>query len=104
MREIMGLIFQLLLIFLLVFLNAYFVASEFSLVSVRKTRIKELLKKNPTLSAKLLQKALDNLISYISATQLGITLASLALGWLGEPTLAFLLKPLFDFLPTNLAF
>lgn len=73
-------------VFLLVLLNGYFVASEFSLVAVRKTRIDELAKKG-NLTAKILQKALDNLDSYISATQLGITLASLALGWIGEPSI-----------------
>lgn len=99
----MEFLFQIGLVFLLVFLNGYFVASEFALVAVRKTRIDELAKKG-NVSAKLLQKALKELDSYISATQLGITLASLALGWIGEPAIAHFLEPFFHFLPQKEAF
>lgn len=88
----MEFIFQLLLVILLVFLNGYFVAAEFALVGVRKTRINELVNKGNS-AAKLVQKALNNLDSYISATQLGITLASLGLGWIGEPAIAYFLEP-----------
>src|SRR5258708_5264857 len=94
----MDLFFRVGLVLLLVLLNGYFVASEFALVAVRKTRIDELAKKG-NLSAKVLQKSLQNLESYISSTQLGITFASLALGWIGEPTVAHLLEPFFVFLP-----
>lgn len=94
--------FQLGLVLLLVLLNGYFVASEFALVAVRKTRIGELAKKG-NVTAKLVQGALDDLDSYISATQLGITLASLALGWAGEPILARLIEPFFTFLPHEAA-
>lgn len=74
-------------------------ASEFALVGIRKTRVKELVNRGNS-SAKLIQKALNNLDSYISATQLGITLASLALGWIGEPAVAHYLEPyLVLFLP-----
>lgn len=93
---------QLLLIILLIFLNGFFVASEFALVAVRKTRIEELVRKKNT-AAKLVQGALANLDSYISATQLGITIASLALGWIGEPILAGFFEPVFSFLPENVA-
>lgn len=99
----MEFIFQLGLVILLVFLNGYFVASEFALVAVRKTRIEELAKKG-NVTAKLLKTALEELDSYISSTQLGITLASLALGWIGEPALAHFLEPLFGFLPPEGAF
>ena len=99
----MEIFFQLGLVLFLVILNAYFVASEFSLIAVRRTRINELAKKG-NLSAKLLQKALDQLTKFISATQLGITIASLALGWVGEPVLASLLLPRLTLLPRNLAF
>lgn len=100
----MEIIPQLALIILLVLLNGFFVASEFALVGVRKTRIDELAK-NGNRSAKQVQKALNHLDTYISATQLGITLASLGLGWVGEPFLAHFFEPFFDkFLPTNLAF
>jgi CBS domain containing-hemolysin-like protein len=92
------------LILLLIMLNGFFVASEFALVAVRKTRIDELVKKG-NLSARYVQKAINNLDTFISATQLGITLASLALGWVGEPTVARVLEPFFhSFLPENAAF
>lgn len=80
-------ILQILLVLGLVALNAYFVAAEFALVSVRKTRVDELARKGSK-RAKVLQKALRHLDDYISATQVGITLASLALGWVGEPAIA----------------
>jgi CBS domain containing-hemolysin-like protein len=98
----MEFIFQLVLVFLLIFLNGYFVASEFALVAVRKTRIDELAKKNG--QAKRLRAALEELDRYISATQLGITIASLALGWIGEPAIAHFLEPFFRFLPQEAAF
>lgn len=87
-----------LLILFLVFLNGFFVASEFALVAVRKTRIDELVKKG-NIFAKLVQNAQKDLDMYISATQLGITIASLALGWVGEPLIAHIIEPLFSFLP-----
>lgn len=100
----MDFIFQLLLVILLVFLNGFFVASEFALVGVRRTRIDELVNKGNA-AAKLVQKALDNLDSYISATQLGITLASLGLGWIGEPAIARFLEPsLANYLSNTVAF
>lgn len=94
---------QLLLIIVLVFLNGYFVASEFSLVAVRKTRIDELVRKKNR-AAKLVQMAIQDMDTYISATQLGITIASLALGWIGEPVIAKLIEPLFSFLPKEGSF
>lgn len=100
---LMEFLFQLGLVILLVLLNGYFVASEFALVAVRKTRIDELAKQG-NVTAKLLQGALQHLDSYISATQLGITLASLALGWIGEPAIAHFLEPYFTFLPRDAAF
>lgn len=98
----MDIFLRLGLVLLLVLLNGYFVASEFALVAVRKTRISELARKG-NVTAKLVQKALDDLDSYISATQLGITLASLALGWAGEPIIARLIEPFFSFLPAQAA-
>jgi CBS domain containing-hemolysin-like protein len=81
---------KILAVFLLVFANGFFVAAEFSLVSVRRTRI-ETLAAGGSRRAKQLLGLIDNVNEYISATQLGITLASLALGWIGEPTVAALL-------------
>ncbi len=84
---------QLVLILVLILLNGFFVASEFALVAVRKTRIDELAKKNNK-AAKRVQESLGQLSTFISSTQLGVTLASLAIGWLGEPVVAKLLEPL----------
>ena len=82
-----------LLIFFIVALNGFFVASEFSLVSVRRTRI-EARAEEGSKGAKSALRLLDNPTQFISAVQLGVTLASLALGWLGEPTIAKILEPL----------
>lgn len=79
-------------VFALVALNGFFVAAEFALVSVRKTRIEQLVAEGKP-SAKVVQNAIQHLDNYIAATQLGITLASLALGWIGEPSLAHLIEP-----------
>ena len=84
-------VLYILLVFLLVFANGFFVASEFALVGVRRSRI-EMLAARGSRSAQRLLMLLDNLNTYISATQLGITMASLALGWVGEPVFAHLLE------------
>jgi magnesium and cobalt exporter, CNNM family len=78
----------------LVFMNGFFVAAEFSLVGARRTRIAQLVAEGSA-AAKSAQHAVEHLDSYIAATQLGITLASLALGWIGEPAVAHLIEPLF---------
>ena len=78
-------------IVLLVFANGFFVAAEFALVGLRRSRI-ETLADSGDRRAKRLISVLDNLNAYLSASQLGITLASLGLGWLGEPTVAHLLE------------
>lgn len=85
--------------FLLVFLNGFFVASEFSIVKVRETRVQELVRlgNRPAQTALTLVRKMDE---YLSATQLGITLASLGLGWIGEPAFAWLFEPLFGGLGT----
>lgn len=87
----MGTTFNLVVVVLLVLANGFFVASEFSLVGVRRSRIAALAEAGNQ-RAKLLLKLVDNLNAYISATQLGITLSSLALGWIGEPAVAHLLE------------
>ncbi|RKD97252.1 hemolysin family protein [Halopiger aswanensis] len=78
--------------FLLVALNGFFVASEFAYVRVRSSAVEQLVAEGRT-GAKLLQDAVDNLDDYLATTQLGITIASLGLGWLGEPAVAALLEP-----------
>jgi CBS domain containing-hemolysin-like protein len=75
---------------LLVALNGFFVAAEFALVKVRPTQLEPLEGKR----ARLARHMLRHLDAYLSATQLGITLASLALGWVGEPAFAWLIHPL----------
>lgn len=79
-------------VFVLVLLNAFFVASEFAIVKVRGTRITELAAEGRR-HAKVAQHLVGHLDAYLSATQLGITMASLGLGWVGEPALAHLLTP-----------
>jgi CBS domain containing-hemolysin-like protein len=83
---------------LLVVLNGLFVAAEFALVAVRKTRVEEMVRLGLK-GAKTAERAINHLDRSIAATQLGITLASLALGWVAEPALAHLLGPLFVALP-----
>jgi CBS domain containing-hemolysin-like protein len=83
---------------LLVLLNAFFVAAEFALVAVRHTRVDELINQKRA-GAAAVRHAIEHLDDAIAATQLGITLASLALGWIGEPLVARLLLPVFSFLP-----
>ncbi len=86
--------FKLLLVLILVLLNGYFVAAEFAYVAVRKSRIK-ILADEGLKSAKRLMEILNNMNPYLSACQLGITIASLALGTLAEPAVAELLgRPL----------
>jgi CBS domain containing-hemolysin-like protein len=80
---------RLLLVLVLVLLNAFFVAAEFALVAVRRSKIDQMAAEGDG-SAKVVQRALSQLDRYISGTQLGITLASLALGWIGEPAVAVL--------------
>lgn len=80
------------LILLLVFLNGFFVAAEFAMVKVRTSRI-DLLVSDGNIRARFASKLTNNLDAYLSACQLGITLASLGLGWIGEPTIKELLAP-----------
>ncbi len=78
-----------------VFLNGFFVLSEFSLVRVRRSKIEELIKEGKK-NAKQALEVTSQLDTYLSACQLGITLSSLALGWLGEPAIARLLTHYFE--------
>src|SRR5262245_43667813 len=86
------------LVLTLVLANGFFVATEFAIISVRKTRIDQLLAEGSRL-ARPVRRALDHPDQFIAATQLGITMASLGLGWVGEPALATLFQPMFDGLP-----
>src|SRR4029077_6850951 len=84
----------ILLAFLLVLLNAFFVAAEFGIVKLRHTRIQSIRKQYGFRGA-ILEEVHKHLDVYLSATQLGITLASLGLGWIGEPAFASLISPMF---------
>ena len=87
---------------ILVLANAFFVAAEFALVGARRTRLDELARAGDG-KARLARRAVQSLDRYISATQLGITLASLGLGWIGEPALAGLIQGGFRWLPSPVA-
>ncbi len=86
--------FKLLVIGLLVFLNGFFVAAEFAIVKVRGSQLDTLVE-DGNRRAEVARRVTSHVDAYLSACQLGITLASLALGWLGEPFLSQLLQPLF---------
>jgi CBS domain containing-hemolysin-like protein len=86
----------------LVLANAFFVATEFAIVAVRRSRLEQLAKAGSR-SARAAKDIVDHLDSYIAACQFGITLASLGLGWVGEPVLAHLIEPAFAALPGPLA-
>src|SRR5438132_6248855 len=90
------------IILALVGLNAFFVAAEFALIAVRTTRLQTLAEGGDR-KARLALRALERLADCISGTQLGITLASLALGWIGETTLATLLMHIFGGFPAPFA-
>ncbi|MBI4870272.1 MAG: HlyC/CorC family transporter [Candidatus Riflebacteria bacterium] len=89
------------LAFVLILLNGFFVGAEFALVKIRGSRVEEMIKSGRR-GALAVKEVLGRLNESLSAAQLGITLASLALGWLGEPAFAALLRPIFgagDWLP-----
>jgi CBS domain containing-hemolysin-like protein len=84
----------ILAVFLLVAANGFFVAAEFSLVAVRRSRVAQLVAAGRR-NAKALARATAQLDANLAACQLGITISSLGLGWIGEPALAHLIEPLF---------
>lgn len=92
-----SLVWKLLLVFLLVALNGFFVAAEFALVKIRDSQLEPLIAKGHR-RANIARLVISNLDASLSACQLGITLASLALGWVGEPVFAALLHPVLDVL------
>ena len=89
---------RMLAVMALVFANGFFVAAEFSLVTVRKTRVDQLIAEGNRV-ARILRDAVGRPDPYIAATQLGITMASLGLGWIGEHAVAATVEPAFRFLP-----
>ena len=91
-------IFNLFVICFLLLSNAFFVASEFSMVKVRKTRMEEL-SKNGNSTADVALEQINDLDKFVAAVQLGVTISSIGLGWVGEATLAHIIEPIFSFLP-----
>lgn len=91
MTQIYISLINLSLVLFLVFANAFFVVSEFSIVKIRRTKLEELAHSGSR-RAKIALKINDHLNTYLSAIQLGITIASLGLGWIGEPAVSKLLE------------
>src|ERR1041385_1816225 len=86
---------RILAVLLLVFANGFFVTTEFAIVSVRRMRFASLAEGGNRRAQRVLAFK-DNLVAFFSATQLGVTLSSLALGWIGESTLSGMLAPQLD--------
>jgi CBS domain containing-hemolysin-like protein len=97
-----GVLWRLASVLILVFANGFFVASEFAIVTVRKTRVDQLIAEGNR-RARTVGRAVAAPDRYIAATQLGITMASLGLGWIGEPALASIIQPPLKFLPAHMA-
>lgn len=91
----MSIAWRIIAVIALVFMNGFFVAAEFALVKVRDTQLSPMIHQGNR-RAKVARLILQRLASFLSAAQLGITLASLALGWIGEPVFTVLLAPLFN--------
>src|SRR5919107_3072910 len=101
-HSLSGILWRLAAILALVFANGFFVAAEFAIVTVRKTRIDQLIAEGNR-GAHAVRRAVTDPDSYIAATQLGITMASIGLGWIGEPALASMVQPLLTSLPVAIA-
>lgn len=98
MDESGSIIFNLFVMVFLLFSNGFFVAAEFAMVKVRKTRIEQLVNEGNH-NAKIALTAIKDLDKFIAAVQLGVTISSIGLGWVGEGTLARIIEPIFVFLP-----
>ena len=91
--DIVPILFQLLLVIFLIAMNGFFVAAEFACVKIRPSRLETLIQEGSR-QAKYAKKLTDHLDASLSVTQLGITLSSLGLGWVGEPAVATLILPI----------
>ncbi len=96
-NSVISIVLRILAVAVLVLLNGFFVAAEFALVKVRDTQLKPLIRRGQR-RAVLADLILHRLDSFLSAAQLGITLASLGLGWIGEPVFSAILRPVFGWL------
>jgi CBS domain containing-hemolysin-like protein len=101
-HSLAGILWRLAGVLALVFANGFFVAAEFCIVTVRKTRVDQLMAEGHR-GARAVRQAVTQPDRYIAATQLGITMASLGLGWIGEPAVAAMIQPAFDALPAYVA-
>jgi CBS domain containing-hemolysin-like protein len=101
-HSLTGIVWRLVGVLALVFANGFFVAAEFAIVTVRKTRLDQLIAEGNR-GARAVRRAVSDPESYIAATQLGITMASIGLGWIGEPAVAELVQPALTRLPTGIA-
>lgn len=90
--------FNWIIVFLLLLINGFFVAAEFAIVRARKTKIEQLTK-DGNVDAKLALKALEDMNFFIAAVQVGVTIASIGIGWFGSPTIEMMMKPLLDEFP-----
>jgi CBS domain containing-hemolysin-like protein len=103
MDDALSISLRLLLVVALVLVNGFFVAAEFSIIAVRRTRLETRAEEGSAL-ARVALRSLDNISNYLAATQLGVTVASILLGFIGEPLLADLLEsPFEDLLGTDFA-
>ena len=93
-----SIILNIFVILFLLFVNAFFVAAEFSLVKVRRTRLEQLSNEGNKIAG-LAIKTLDNVNAMLAAAQLGVTVASIGLGWVGEATAVRLIEPIISFIP-----
>src|ERR1700761_7845261 len=92
------LLFRAVSVALLILANGFFVAAEFALVSVRETRIEQLIAQN-VLGARAVRRLQEHLDEFLPTVQFGVTLCSLALGWIGEPVVAGILRGWLQSLP-----
>ena len=96
--DIPGIFINIFIIAFLLFVNGFFVAAEFSLVKVRKTRLEQLCNDGNS-KAKTAMKLVDNVNKMLAAAQLGVTIASIALGWVAEATMVQLVSPIIKYIP-----
>src|SRR5712675_3777151 len=96
-ENVIPILLRIFAVIALVLLNGFFVAAEFALVKVRETQLTRMVERGHR-RARVADYILQRLDSFLSAAQLGITLASLGLGWIGEPVFLALLKPVFGWL------
>ena len=96
--DVSDIFINIFVILFLLFVNGFFVAAEFSLVKVRKTRLEQLCNDGNS-NAQIALKLVNNVNKMLAAAQLGVTIASIALGWVAEATMVQLVTPIIKFMP-----